>query len=291
MREKIAIFGERGSLVGIVSEPENGLKSNGSPAVVLLNSGLLHRVGPNRLYVKIARGLAAAGIPALRFDLSGIGDSQRTGNLSQEESAIRDVKLAMDFLSQTRGIQSFILTGICSGADNAFQTACVDPRVIGIVMIDGFSFATTGYILNSYLKLLLKWRSWQRLISGKSDILRFIKEKLKSPVTDDADQIDPYWPAPDNKQVIAGFNALAKKGVELCFIYSSGGAAHFNYKKFYANTLKSLSQFNRIQIKVFEGTDHLFSPLYIQESLVKAIRNWVMQVPAKQNLQIKMFNK
>jgi len=282
MIEKIAIFGERVSLVGIVSEPENGLRSNGSPAVILLNSGLLHRVGPNRLYVKIARRLASAGITTLRFDLSGIGDSRRFGNLSPDESAIRDVKLAMDFLSETRGIKSFILTGICSGADNVFQTACVDPRVAGIVMIDGFSFATTGYIFNSYLKLLLKWRSWQRLISGKSDIFRFMKEKLNSPASDDEDQLDPFWPAPDNKQVLAGFNALAQQGVQLCFIYSSGGAAHFNYKKTYARILKPLVRGNNIQIKVFEGADHLFSPLHIQESLVDTVRNWVMQVPAKQ---------
>jgi hypothetical protein len=39
-------------------------------------------VGPNRLYVMLARSLAAMGSPCLRFDLEGIGDSVLRGDVN-----------------------------------------------------------------------------------------------------------------------------------------------------------------------------------------------------------------
>jgi alpha/beta superfamily hydrolase len=280
MREKIAVFGEKRSLIGIVSEPEPAARASGQPAVVLLNSGLLHRVGPNRLYVKIARQLASAGFTVMRFDLSGLGDSQRAHNLPPEVSAIQDAKHAMSFVSETRGARSFFLMGICAGADNAFQTARSDPRVAGIVMIDGFAFPTAGYTFKSYLDLLLKPRSWQRLISGKSDIWRLLKEKLTASSSGDADYAEPLWPVPDDEQV----STLLRKGVEVCLIYSSNGEAHYNYEKTLARKMRSLIENNRLQVEVIKDSDHLFSPLHIQKQLVDVIQNWAVRVTAKRQV-------
>ncbi|MCH8830022.1 MAG: DUF1549 domain-containing protein, partial [Planctomycetes bacterium] len=99
MKEEAVLFGKTGSLVGIVSDPSDSDSGKNLPAVILLNSGLIHRVGPNRVYVKIARRLAAEGFVAFRFDFSSIGDSLvRYDNLSFEKSAVDEVQDAMDFL-------------------------------------------------------------------------------------------------------------------------------------------------------------------------------------------------
>jgi pimeloyl-ACP methyl ester carboxylesterase len=287
MTENIAIFGEKQSLIGIVSEPESVPNSSDAPAVILLNSGLLHRVGPNRLYVKIARKLASAGFVAMRFDLSGIGDSQRAHNLPSVESAIKDTRHAMDFLLQTRDIRSFILLGICSGADNAFQTACDDPRVVGVTMMDGFAYDSPGYIFSAYLKLAFRMRSWRRLLTGKSDIWGRLKEMLISRGSNEPEEVDTFWPVPEHEQVIAGVNALAKRDVDLCLIYTSGGESHYNYKKTYAKIMQPLFKRKRIQVKVFEDTDHLFSPLHIQKSLIDVIHDWAIRVTTKQGVAAK----
>jgi pimeloyl-ACP methyl ester carboxylesterase len=288
MREKIAVFGGKGSLVGIASEPESGVKTDIYPGIIFLNSGLLHRVGPNRLYVNLARNLALAGFVAMRFDLSGIGDSQRTDSLPYEESAINDIRLAMNFLSETYGIRSFLLIGICSGADNAFQAARIDPRVVGIVMVDGFSFTTAGYIMSSYLKSLLKFQSWRRLLSGKSEILQFIKAKLTFLYSSDLGDSEPMWPVPNTDDIRAGITILAENGLDLYFIFSAGGGAHYNFKRIYAKTIASLAELQRIHVKLFENTDHLFSPLYVQESLVKAITGWIVHATRRKNKLIQM---
>ena len=55
MKEKAILFGDGKGLLGILTEPQG---SSADLGVVILNSGLLHRMGPNRLHVKMnSRGL------------------------------------------------------------------------------------------------------------------------------------------------------------------------------------------------------------------------------------------
>src|SRR5690606_37128378 len=51
MRESAVLFGAADSLVGIVTEPEPGTARTDAQAVLILNSGLVHRVGPKRMHV------------------------------------------------------------------------------------------------------------------------------------------------------------------------------------------------------------------------------------------------
>ncbi len=51
------------------------------PLVIIMHGFASHKVGTGRSWVKLAEGLAEAGIAALRFDFRGCGDSE--GNLSQ----------------------------------------------------------------------------------------------------------------------------------------------------------------------------------------------------------------
>ena len=91
MIERPLYFGERSNLLGVLTAP--AAPHPGSPAVILLNAGLLHRVGPNRLHVDVARRLAEAGFTSLRFDMSGVGDSELPGDgglLDIERSRGRD---------------------------------------------------------------------------------------------------------------------------------------------------------------------------------------------------------
>src|SRR6185436_3499595 len=107
------------------------------PGLILLNAGVLHRVGPHRLHVALARRLAAVGMTSLRLDLGGIGDSVASPDAANfRESAVADTRLAMTAMTEMYGIPRFVLFGICAGADNSIATALVDDRVAGIVLID-----------------------------------------------------------------------------------------------------------------------------------------------------------
>jgi len=137
MSEEVLLFGRTRALVGIITDPPHAARRKPLPAVILVNAGLVHRVGPNRLYVKLARSLAALGCVVLRFDLSGIGDSTvRDDHLPFDKSAVSETREAMDALSTARGVEYFLLSGLCSGALIALTTAYGDPRVVGVMPIN-----------------------------------------------------------------------------------------------------------------------------------------------------------
>ena len=283
MSDKVFHFGKNRSLVGILSEPDENEMRFQKTALIILNSGLLHRVGPNRIYVKIARDLASEGMPTFRFDFSGVGDSEkRRDNLLFEKSSILETQDAMAFLQKARGYQNFMLTGICSGADVAFQTARQDSRISGVIPIDFYSLPTTGYLLHSYKKRLIHARSWANLITGKSEILRLVKKSINNlallRTAQETEHIDEQSRTEIENDLAGGFSELLNKGVRLCLIYSAGSPAFYNYELIFENHVKALSSNGKLQIHYLDTADHGFTLLYHQERLLQTIREWVLNV-------------
>jgi len=131
MSERTVVFGTGARLVGILSQPE---RSRREAAVVIANSGVVHRVGANRISVMLARKFAEQGYDSLRFDMSGLGDSsERTDDLNWEKSAPLELSEAIDLLEELRPGRPIVMYGNCGGAAKSFWTALRDSRVRGLV--------------------------------------------------------------------------------------------------------------------------------------------------------------
>ena len=140
MQERIIKFGPHSSLVGILTEADT--RQQKDLCVIISNSGLIHKPGPNRLSVKIARQLAAMGVCTFRFDFSGTGDSPLSGTAGNTLSAnIAEIRSAMDKLSPVTGVSRFALYGLCSAAEVSFKASLVDDRVSCLVLVDGYYHA------------------------------------------------------------------------------------------------------------------------------------------------------
>lgn len=280
IKEKIFQFGAERSLVGILSEPPQSAGRERNSAVVLLNSGLLHRVGPNRLHVEMARGLAEMGFFAFRFDFSGIGDSRpRRDGLAFDKSSIQETRQALDLLEKNAGIQRFILTGICSGADVAFFTAQEDLRVSAIAPIDLFTHFTRGYMLHAYRKRLFSVRSWGNLLRGQSDLLRFLKKAsvevaAADPGTAAANPSPQYAP----QTWLTGFHNLIERKIPQLLIYSNGSPAYYNFNKFFRPALASRRQTAPIRVIHFSRSDHGFTLTHSREQLIETMRRWLIDL-------------
>jgi pimeloyl-ACP methyl ester carboxylesterase len=302
MREEAVLFGKRRSLAGIITHPSPAAGGENLPAIILLNAGILHRVGPNRLYVKIARDLATMGHVVLRFDLSGIGESEVRGdNLPFEKSAVSDTQEAMDFLGSARGTQLFILIGLCLGAEIAFRTACSDARVIGVVLIESISFKTIYYYWNHYWmhywRSLFSCHSWWRLLTGRSYawsvIVRFLTSTLRqlftqkgkiSPsanVPGDVVLLSDYgfrqvWPEAEKRQ---GLHLLNKRGVDLLFIYCEENPAIENYRvEIEEDQIHVLRSSGTVSVEFIRYADHTFTLLSSQEHLLEVLHNYTQRL-------------
>ena len=180
IRERAVLFGRERNLVGISCRPLE--TEPGRPAVVFLNSGIVHRIGGNRIYVRLARALAREGVASLRFDLAGVGDSPIPPNapaMSPAERTILDIDDALEFATSHLGAESFVIAGLCSGADNALRTMGRDARVVGSILLDLNAHRTLGYWIRHYLRRATRLESWANVISGRNSILRRLLSKTK----------------------------------------------------------------------------------------------------------------
>jgi len=278
MREDAVLFGEMKSLVGIVTDPPEEKGNHHRPAVILLNAGMVHRVGPGGIHVKIARTLAAMGFVVLRFDFSGIGDSAvRHDNLPFDKSTVRETQAAMDFLQATRGVGQFILMGGCSGARISLQAACCDPRVIGALPInlpvpeddDGNPdqiHRSTAYYYWRFA--IFNLESWRKLVTGKVDfrrIFRTLKFQVRCRLT------SKRKVSSESLQFAANLRLLANRGVQLAFVYSESDSRLNDLYEAVRGALEKSSVPRNGRIEIIPRSDHTFSALSDQEGLLKKI--------------------
>lgn len=288
MKERVLTFGDDQSLVGILTEPDDDGARPEVPGVVLINAGLVHRVGPNRLYTKVARRLADAGHPVLRFDLSGIGDSPaRIDAMGFQQGAIDETVAAMRALGQHAGVDQFVLAGICSGADIAFLTACESQDVVGAVLINGQSLhgvtdsagdeISERLQQNRQARYLLKQAlfnpaSWRKLLGARADyrsLFRTLGGQLAQRLGLGA---RPPAVAP---RFQADFQALVKRGVRLLLAYSEGDPGLHYLDVMLGRHLPALTVGGLCTKALIPSVDHTFTPLQGQESLVVLMSQWL----------------
>jgi len=143
--EEPIVFGRRHPLFGILHHGHAGRAGPADlPPIVLTSAGTVHRIGPHRFYVTLARRWAGLGFRVLRLDLSGIGDSHPGDdgieNVTYPRDGYDDIREAMDLLAERTGAPRFILAGLCSGGDFAFQMGMRDPRVAGALILNPRTF-------------------------------------------------------------------------------------------------------------------------------------------------------
>jgi hypothetical protein len=269
MIEKAYQFGKDGYLVGVVTEPGLRTCKDGLPAVLLLNAGLLHRVGPYRLHVDLARKLASLGFVVFRFDLGGIGDSQLPkGSRSFEERAVGEIREAMNFLSARKGASEFVLMGLCSGAMDAHQVTVVDPRVSGIALLDGYTYPTWCYYLRYYGPRVFSFTIWKNFLKHKwSSVLSNGHEPL-------IEQSLNFRNYPPKETVKRDLEKLVQRGVNLLYVYT-GGKEFYNYRDQFKDVFRSIDFRGKLQLEYFIEADHTFSRLVHRNRLVITICDWM----------------
>ncbi len=136
--ERAVCLATRPQLFGILGEPVSSRAATIElPVILLLNAGSTYRVGPNRLYVLLARQLAARGFRCLRMDLGGLGDSAASDPARENDpypaTAFRDIALAMKFIGGELGARQVILMGLCGSLCSISGCGAVSRRTWGAV--------------------------------------------------------------------------------------------------------------------------------------------------------------
>ncbi len=276
MKEKVLRFGVDRGLSGILSEPEATGRAEGAPGVILLNSGILHHVGPSRLYVRLARRLATDGHVTFRFDFSGIGDSEsRRDSLPFVESAPAETRDAMDLLGQKLGIRQWLLIGLCSGADMAFKVAGLDDRVVGMVQLDPYAYRTRGYYIRRYGPKLLNPMSYVGSFRGRRRNAELARKRAAGGEMYVAPEYRRIFPP--RERVEAELQALVARRVRMLNIFSDQQTEHINHGAQYARAFPNLQFGDLLTVAYFPGSAHTFTDLGDQERIEALVGSWAEQ--------------
>jgi dienelactone hydrolase len=259
-----------GRMFGILSEPLDA--PSAGLALVLVNAGAVRRIGPNRMWVEAARRWAARGVPVLRLDIEGLGDSDGDGTRYVETpqlyapSLARQVVMAIDELERREVATRFVVSGLCAGASWSFHAALEDPRVSAAVMINLWAFfwdeALPAERDAQLIRRLVRPRYWLRVLRGDVGVrraLRSIGWLVRTPFElrrrlalrrARGDQLD------------LALDRIRDEGKRVTLILSRGESLYDQLKA--DGHLERLDRWPNFRIEQIDGRDHTFRALFLQ---------------------------
>jgi len=283
LKESVLTFGPSGALVGVLTRPP-GWEPGAAPgiAVILLNAGVIHRVGPNRLHVQLARTLAARGAPCLRMDLPGIGDSRPLGTggaLLQEW--VSGAQTAMDVLEEKGVATRFVLFGLCSGADRAFSAALVDPRVVGMALVDPTWILPTwqSKVLRG-VRWLRRPAAWKRLVTGhyrlSARVGRWVKERgSEAPANGGTSTPGPAALEEGRRVAENALKGIVQRRVRMCYIITASQEHRYNYKGQLFHAFPNLGLEELVQVELFSESLHTLPRERDRRMLQETVADWL----------------
>jgi uncharacterized protein len=290
------------TLHAILHAPEPARSGTG---VVLLSPGIKSRVAPHRLYWKMARRFSELGFPVLRFDFSGLGDSE--GRIEDHLMAdlYRGIQLgryvdetldAIQWFREKGGVDRVVLAGLCGGAITGLLAAarCTDVAgVLGIglpVTLDGSAVDKVAMmsdgqlrgVRQKYLRKVTDRSSWRRVLTFKTDF-RLLAHSLglvrRPRVT----------AVPGTGPTVLGGNgnpafppALAQtltRGVPVLLVYGGADRLYWDYREKFAEPQAAfLEAFGDVlNVHVIDRANHVLTFDEWQQELHDTSRAWLEQ--------------
>ncbi len=270
-------------LIGIIHQADTP-KTIG---VLIIVGGPQYRVGSHRQFTLLARHLAQQGIPAMRFDVRGMGDSE--GQPRRYDQIDDDIRAAIEcFMASCPQLTHVVLWGLCDGASAALFYGYQDNRVKGLVVLNPWVFTEQGaaktYLKHYYLQRLLNKNFWIKVFSFKFDYTNSIRSILAlvrqagsqatntTQSTDAVDRIDQNLELPIRMR-----ECLRQFKHPVLLILSGRDLTAEEFKE----TVKGDSEWqrllndSRVTRHDFAEADHTFSSAIWRDQVAEWTSNWI----------------
>jgi len=287
LREFVLPIDPAGGPFGIVTEPVETDDRHGG-TLLLVNSGSMHRIGPNGLYVDLARHLAARGVRVCRADLSGIGDGPlRPGaepNHPYPAGAVDDVVRLIALLGEPDADAGIAVGGICSGAWAAFHTSLIAGGITRLVLINADFYGERSVVgkpesfvrpkdFAHYRQSARSLDKWGRLLTGRADmkkIARVLAMQARRTATRYRAELAGEQHALDRDLAV-----LADRGVRVGFVFTPGDGAREYLTAYGAKGRAVLEAAGLADEALIDDADHTFNPPASRRVLRETLAAWL----------------
>lgn len=260
--QRALLFNCHGSgLVGIVEVPERPLPRG----VLVVTGGPQYRVGSHRQFAILARTLAQRGLPVMRFDRRGMGDSE--GEPRTFEAIDDDIRAAMkEFFMQVPEMKEVVIWGLGDAATAAAFYVASDDRVRGLVLLNPWvrtqHRAAMAALRHHYLARLGESAFWKKVASGRFDFAASAAG-LRQNMRQAAGERGALLP----QRMVRG---LARYDGEVLVILSGADRGAAEFARLMA---RHHVRARRIGI---DGADHTFASHKWRSQVAEASANWIM---------------
>lgn len=171
--EAVRFSAEGNALFGILHLPQ-GRAAYGTMLLMVVG-GPQNRVGSHRSFTTLARSFAARGVPVLRFDYAGLGDSE--GEWRGFTYAGPSIRAAIDFLhAEFPSLKRVVLWSLCDGSAACSLYAPSDPRIGGMILGNPYVHSAQGqakaFLKHYYLRRLTDRDFWKKVFGGRFNPFR-----------------------------------------------------------------------------------------------------------------------
>lgn len=269
---------------GILTKPS----SRPRRAILLLNAGAQHHIGPNRLWVRLARKWAEQGHLVLRLDLSGLGDSvARSGRRENEiysDIGAADVRDAVRYL-RTQAERVTVI-GLCGSAYQAFKAAVQGMDAQHVVLLnlrcffwkDGSSLdavsARTATVAEAqrYKSVMFESSRWKKLLTGKVNVRaasRIVGGRLVAMAVSRGRRLAQRVGLAIGDDLAAELSAVARHGTRLRFVFSDHEPGEALLPELAGRVGR------RQSIERVEGADHTFTAMWTHSVLEALLTRYI----------------
>lgn len=258
-------FGPDKSLFGIVCRPDAPARD--APAMLLPTTGIDPCSGMSRMWTDLARQLARHGITSLRFDMSGVGESQ--GRFSSDPMTasyhpdrIANLHSAVDALA-AQGFDQVTVVGYCSGAYAAWHAAIKDTRISGLLAGNLVYFHLQTLLADDLLRLQ---PGSSRLGLRHGPIARLLPAHGVAALRRLDDRVRSVIPRPvrhflrgletDQQQTRRHVKALTARGCAVRMVMAEDDHGHVRLRRAFGERPRLP---DGVELTVIADTDHEFS--------------------------------
>jgi exosortase A-associated hydrolase 1 len=258
-------------LVGVLHMPDAPLPRG----LLIVTGGPQYRVGSHRHFVLLAEQLAAAGIPVMRFDYRGMGDSE--GDPRDYTAVDDDLAAAIGhFFSLLPGMRDLVLWGLCDGATAAAGYAALDRRVAGLIMLNPWVRTEQGLarvtLRHYYVRRLLDKDFWRKLASGAVGVGRTLSSFIQLASAARQPQTASDMNVPQRLYL-----ALSRYRGRLLIVLSGAdlGAREFSALPARHAHWRKLLAAPRVRTETIAQANHTFASKAWRDDVTSLCRDWI----------------
>jgi len=262
--------------------------------LVMLTGRAVRHIGPNRIWVRMARELAERGYASVRLDGRSVGDSDGSGNGLMpneeyyQEHIYDDIEQIME-VARVNGAQRFLMTGICSGATASYQIAWRRNDVAAILLLNPLQLRhdpEDDERAKIQLAKKVRFRTerlrepgfYLQILKGEYSFrkpLKVIRTRFAALFHRGKVMLD------ERSYVYRGFHDLAAKPVEIDVFVSNDDPICISFlERHFGIDFKGLPG-DRIRVHRCPDADHTIRPLRAQEMFAGVLREALARISGR----------